>query len=228
MNLNIKLKYLKNELKKQNQLYQPTQFWKKNIYKFFNIFEKKGLNNFRSNDLANNFFIPLYHFKREKNASKFLKMLKKHKKHSPKLVTELSRQLSGYNHALADYRVFKGSDNSKQLPYLHLFSENNVGKPKEQFNFDGKLYSRSSLNYLLGISYLKKVTKNFVPKKILEIGGGFGILGHIFGLSKLNNLRYINIDLPPLSLISEFYLKKSFGPAQVTDSLKEIEKKKFI
>ena len=33
MNLNIKLKYLKNELKKQNQLYQPTQFWKKNIYK---------------------------------------------------------------------------------------------------------------------------------------------------------------------------------------------------
>ena len=45
---------------------------------------------------------------------------------------------------------------------------NRVGKPKEQFNFDGKVYSRSSFS-LLGISCLKKVTENFIPKNILEI-----------------------------------------------------------
>ena len=110
---------------------------------------------------------------------------------------------------------------------FYIFSENNVGKPKEQFNFEGKLYSRSSLNYLLGITCLKKITKNFVPKNVLEIGGGFGILGHIFGLSKIINLKYINLDLPPLSLVSEMYLKKIFGKYKVTDSLKEIKKKKI-
>lgn len=228
MNLKNKLNYLKIELAKQNKNYQPSSFWKTNIIKFFGIFEKYGLSNFRSNSLANNFFIPLYHLKREKNAGKVFKIINNQKKNSPKLVTELSKQLSGHNHALADYRTFKASDNSKKLPFIHLFSENRVGKPKEQFNFDGKVYSRSSLNYLLGISCLKKVTENFIPKNILEIGGGFGILGHIFGLSKIINLRYINLDLPPLSLISEIYLKKSFGHSKVTDSIKEMRKKEIF
>jgi len=225
MNLKNKLNYLKIELKKQNNLYQPSSFWKENINKFFAIFEKQGIKNFRSNSLANNFFIPLYHLRREKNADKFFQIIKIQKKQTPKLATELIRQLSGYNHALADYRTFKASDDSNKLPFIHLFSENSVGKPKEQFNFDGKLYSRSSLNYLLGISCLKKITKNFIPRKVLEIGGGFGILGHILGLSKVANLKYINLDLPPLSLISEIYLKKSFGDNKVTNSLKEIKKK---
>jgi len=228
MNLKNKLNYLKTELKKQNKLYQPSQFWKENINKFFAIFEKKGIKNFRSNSLANNFFIPLYHLRREKNADKFFQIIKKQKKKSPKLAAELTRQLSGYNHALADYRTFKASDNSNKLPFIHLFSENSAGKPKEQFNFDGRLYSRSSLNYLLGISCLKKITKNFTPKKVLEIGGGFGILGHILGLSKVSNLKYINLDLPPLSLISEIYLKKSFGDNKVTDSFKKIKKKNIF
>lgn len=224
MNFKNKLDHLRIELEKQNKFYRPSQFWKENIKNFFNIFKKQGIKNFRSNDLANNFFIPLYHLKREKNADKLLQIIKKQKKNSPRLVTELTRQLSGYNHALADYRTFKASDNSGKLPFIHLFSENNIGKPKEQFNFDGRLYSRSSLNYLLGISCLKKVTKNFIPKKVLEIGGGFGILGHIFGLSKVSNLKYINLDLPPLSLVTENYLAKVFGKNKVTDYFKMKDK----
>ena len=227
MNFKNKLEHLRIELDNQNRLYKPSSFWKENIRKFFVIFKKKGINNFRSNNLANNFFIPLYHLKREKHADKFSKIINKKKKNSPKLTTELFRQLSGFNHALADYRVFRSSDNTNKLPYLHTFSENNVGKPKEQFNFEGKVYSRSSLNYLLGITCLKKITKNFVPRYVLEIGGGFGILGHIFGLSKVINLKYINLDLPPLSLVSEMYLKKIFGKYKVTDSLKEIKKKEI-
>ncbi len=224
MNLKNKLEILKKELESQKKIYQPSSFWKENIKKFFVIFKKQGINNFRSNNLANNFFIPLYHLKREKHADKFSKMINKKKKNSPKLTTELFRQLNGFNHALADYRVFRSSDNVNKLPFLHIFSENNVGKPKEQFNFEGKLYSRSSLNYLLGITCLKKITKNFVPKKILEIGGGFGILGHIFGLSKVSNLKYINLDLPPLSLVTENYLAKVFGKNKVTDYFKMKDK----
>jgi len=228
MNLLKQLKALKKELKNRSLIYQPSVFWKKSIDDFFNILIKKKqgmIDNFRSNNLANDFFVPLYNLKREKYANKYLKIFKKNKKKSPRLTTELNQQISGYNHALSDYRVFQSADNKNQLPFLHFFSENNIGKPKEQFNFSGKLFSRSSLNYLLGISYLKKIDQKFVPRKILEIGGGFGILGHILGKSKVINLKYINIDLPPLSLISEIYLKKNFQRNQVTDSLKIIDKK---
>ena len=63
----------------------------------------------------------------------------------------------------------------------------------------------------IGFICIKKINNTFNPKTVLEIGGGFGILGHILGQSKIKNFRYINLDLPPLSLITENYLMRVFG-----------------
>ena len=70
--------------------------------------------------------------------------------------------------ALADYRVLMAADNadlgsdsgsdsgSESGLCLREFTESTAGSPIEPFNFDGRLYSRSSLNYLLGLSRLKR------------------------------------------------------------------------
>jgi putative sugar O-methyltransferase len=86
----------------------------------------------------------------------------------------------------------------------------------EQFEFDGNKYSRSSLNYLLGLTLLKKHLKGYVPKTILEIGGGFGTLGEILFRSGIADLRYIDIDIPPTSFVAQHYLSKLMGAANVT------------
>ena len=100
--------------------------------------------------------------------------------------------------------------------------------PIEHFKFDNKFFSRSALNYLLGLTFLKSQTKNFIPKRVLEIGGGFGTLGEILKFSNIKNFKYINVDLPPVSYISEQYLSNSYGSSKVsgyfeTRNFKKIE-----
>lgn len=76
------------------------------------------------------------------------------------------------------------------------FSESAVGQPVEHFSIEGKLYSRSSLNYLMGLSFLKKFIDFSSIKTVMEIGGGFGTLGEI--LHQVSPAtRYINLDIPP-------------------------------
>ena len=119
------------------------------------------------------------------------------------------------------------ADDKEKLPQLHKYSESKIGKPIEHFYFDKKYYSRSSLNYLLGLVFLKKNIKNFVPKTFLEIGGGYGTLGEILFHSKIKKIKYINIDIPPLSLVSEYYLTKNFGKKNVESYLNNRYKNKI-
>jgi hypothetical protein len=94
-------------------------------------------------------------------------------------------------------------------PFLQNFSESHFGNPIEQYIFNGKKFSRSSLNYLLGLTFLKKHLDD-VPETILEIGGGFGTLAEIYSHSGVDKFKYIGVDIPPTSLIAEAYLKSIF------------------
>ena len=171
------------------------------------------------------FLFPYIILKEKKNIIKLIKFYKENK-FSKKINFILDNFISGYSDAFNDHRVFKAADNIKQLPSLHEFSESKFGNPPEQFKFDNKLYSKSALNYLLGLTFLKKKTKNFVPKTVLEIGGGFGTLGEILKFSKIKNFKYINVDLPPLSYISEQYLSKCIGTSKVSGYFKTRNLKK--
>tara|TARA_B100000963_G_scaffold358210_1_gene382289 strand:- start:32616 stop:33650 length:1035 start_codon:yes stop_codon:yes gene_type:complete len=216
MNLKKKLKILENEMNLQSDFYKPTPFWREINREFFRIFSKSNFKNFRSEKLSNNFFVPLYNNLREPNINKINILIKK-KNFSNKISNYLRDFINGDQQALSDYRVFKATDDVTVKPYINFFSESNNFKPLEQFNFDKKVFSKSSLNYLLALSIFKKVSKKFNPKIILEIGGGFGTLGEIFFKSG-KNYKYINLDLPPLNLLAENYLKKCFGQKNVTDS----------
>jgi putative sugar O-methyltransferase len=136
--------------------------------------------------------------------------------HAAKQQMALEKFLNGEMNAVSDYRVLLAADNPERLPYLHRFTESVVGEPVEHFEFDGRTFSRSSLNYLLGLALLKKHLQDDVPKTVLEVGGGFGSLGEVLAHSGIEGVRYIDIDIPPTSFVAQYYLTEVLGRDNVT------------
>lgn len=211
----------RNDLLLQDELYQPTSFWQEASSQIVTEICTHGVGRFRSLQTALGFFVPTYGnpgggFTAE--SSEGLRDWLKVKypiEMKPQLA--LDQFLNGNMSALADYRVLKASDDSMLLPYLHHFSESTVGEPVEQFEFDGCYYSRSSLNYLLGLAMLKKHLNGDVPRTVLEIGGGFGTLGEVLGAAGISDLHYIDIDIPPTSFVAQYYLSEIFGKDSVAN-----------
>ena len=199
------------ELKSQDALYQPSSFWRKALLDINANFVKKGISSFRREDINLKFFVPTYgppgngfsESDKSELASKTYFKNKKQKSH-------FLNFFNGTSQAFADYRTFLSSCRDNKKIDLLKFSESKVGNPIEHFSFDNRLYSRSALNYLLGLSFLRTVDPKFFPKIILEIGGGFGTLGEILGKTLNYQFKYIDVDLPPLFLMAESYLKKCF------------------
>ena len=117
--------------------------------------------------------------------------------------------------AFADYMTFKKLDDLDKCPEFDGVGESQVGNPQQQFEFSGNLYSRSFLNYLRGLVYLKSLVDVNTITSVLEIGGGYGSLGEIFLKSDYNRYFYVNVDIPPLAYISTRYLEEVFGKENV-------------
>jgi len=210
-------------LKNIKKIYKPSIFWEDLNASFTNIFNNKNIKKFRRNELANNFFVPLYTNIREGKTDEILKLVKK-KKFSNRFKTDIRNFITGKNAAFADYRTFVSGDVKNKFPLLNKFSESKIGTPKEHFKFEGRYFSRSSLNYLNGIVFLKQNTKNFVPKTILEIGGGFGSLAEILKYSGIKEFKYINLDLPIILKVCNYYLSKIFSVKEITHNITPIKK----
>lgn len=209
----------RNDMLNQDKLYQPTAFWEEASSKIVTELCTQGVGHFRSLQTALGFFVPTYGnpgsgFSIEQSEGLQSWLTAKHPNEiKPQLA--LNQFLSGHSWALADYRVLKASYDPSCLPYLHTFSESKVGSPVEQFEFDGRYFSRSSLNYLLGLAMLKKHLNGEVPRTVLEIGGGFGTLGEVLRNAGISDLHYIDIDIPPTSFVAQHYLGEIFGKDSV-------------
>lgn len=203
----------------QNELYKPTAFWQEASSQIVTEICIHGVQHFRSLQTALGFFVPTYGSPGGGFSTEQIEgmhdWLKEMYPMDGKSQLALNFFLSGRMSALADYRVLKGADDPSQLPYLHSFSESKVGEPIEQFEFDRRYYSRSSLNYLLGLTLLKKHLNGDIPRTVLEIGGGFGTLGEILVQSGISDLHYIDIDIPPTSFVAQHYLTELLGNDEV-------------
>lgn len=199
----------------QRTLYQPTVFWAEASSRIVSEIESGGVERFRSFDTALGFFVPTYGVPGGGFSGAQVQGLRDWlrgeypKDSKPQLA--LNQFQSGHMSALADYRVLKAADDPSRLPHLHTFSESKFGEPVEHFEFDGRRFSRSSLNYLLGLALLKKHLNGDVPRTVLEIGGGFGTLGEVLGSAGIDNMRYIDIDIPPTSFVAQRYLGEVLG-----------------
>ncbi len=227
INLKNELIYCFRKQKNQIRFYRPSIFWEEACNKIFKRAIKTNFSNFRADKLNMNYFIPSYRYLNYlnkinlKKVNKLFSLNKKNKK-------LLHSFVSGYQNAVADYRTFIASTEKQDRLNLRNFSESNFGSPKEQYSFDGKKYSKSSLNYLLGLSFLQSnLDKKFNPKIILEIGGGYGTLGEILKKSNLKNFKYINVDVAPIIFFSKLYLSKVFNIKKIK-SFKQFDRWKTI
>jgi len=203
----------------QGELYRPSIFWAEASSRIASELASHGVERLRSLPSANDFFAPTYgvpgnSFTRAQ--SEGLRGWLRHQSPAArKSQLALEQFLSGEMWALSDYRVLLAADDPLRLPHLHTFSESSFGQPVEQFEFDGRRFSRSSLNYLLGLALLKKHLAGDAPRTVLEIGGGFGTLGEVLSSAGIEGLRYIDIDIPPMSFVAQQYLANVLGKENV-------------
>ena len=214
------LEQARTDMRTQSELYQPSVFWNEASAHIVSELEQYGVENFRSLQYALWFYAPTYGVPGNSYVQEQIDALKavlnENHHFARKAKMALEQFLDGETSALADYRVLLAADDTSRLPYLHQFSESTAGKPAEHFEFDGRHFSRSALNYLLGLALLKKhLPENDAPKNVLEIGGGFGTLGEILASSGIQDLRYIDIDIPPTSFVAQHYLTAVLGNANV-------------
>jgi putative sugar O-methyltransferase len=209
----------REDMRAQSELYQPTVFWDEASSRIVDEIRAHGVESFRSLSEPLGFFVPTFGIPGNGFSSEqveaLLNGLRRDFPDARKCELALSQFLNGEMSALADYRALVAADNANAKPYLHRFSESTVGAPIEQFEFGGRHFSRSSLNYLLGLALLKRHLNGDVPRTVLEIGGGFGTLGEVLCTSGIDDLRYIDIDIPPTSFVAQHYLTEVLGPERV-------------
>lgn len=211
----------REDMQAQNDLYRPTVFWDAASTRIVDEINQHGIDKFRALSNPLGFFVPTYgtpgNAFSPAQIEGLTSTLQRAHPDAKKAHLGLDQFLTGYAAALADYRVLLAADDPGKLPALHRFSESTAGQPVEQFEFDDRRFSRSSLNYLLGLAMLKKhLGPNDVPKTVLEIGGGFGTLGEILASAGIDGYRYVDVDIPPTSYIAEHYLRQAVGSDQVT------------
>lgn len=212
--MNNKKEYIKKALiamNNQSELYRSSRFWEDACFRISRNILDSGFENFRRDEDNLNFFVPTYGPPGNSFSESAIEdlLISSSKKESKKTFLTLKNFLTGELSAYSDYRVFKAAQKDSDILNLSLFSESSFGSPKESFKFEENFFSRSSLNYLLGLSFFKKIVPNFLPKTVLEIGGGFGTLGEILYQIPNTKIKYIDIDLPPIFSVAHEYLKNS-------------------
>lgn len=215
------------DMAQQDSIYKPTNFWHQASAPIIEDLRKTGFKDFRNSPSSRDFFVPTYGYPgnalSQADLDKFSKLVDQVAEKDSKNHRYLSHLISGEMWALADYRTYKAANNSEINPSTTEFSESKVGRPSEHFDFEGKCFSRSSLNYLNGLSFLKQHVDTENINCVLEIGGGFGTLGEILAAS---NTTYINVDIPPTSAVSTYYLsnviESNFVDYLSTREMKEI------
>ena len=199
-------------------IYQPTQFWRKATQMIADEFRREGISNFRQLAGPLTYFVPSYGFPGWwRDPDKYEAVLRELQPLSvadPRVMTRTRRFLAGVEDAYADYRVFLAACDEEPL-HIAKASESSLGNPAEQYEFNGARFSRSMLNYLLGLCFLKRHVSTADIKVVMEIGGGFGTLGEILHCDPRNGCFYLDVDIPPTSFAATYYLQGVLGAKNV-------------
>ena len=182
-----------DESQKFDSLYRATAFWAHSLSLLIDELSQEGLEKFRRLEYPLRMFVPTYGFPGSGLSLSDFELLKYLQLSTIKSKQIVENCISGYSQAFSDYRLFRACSDALVSFDVASFSESSVGDPLEQFFFDGKYYSRSSLNYLLGLCYIESVISNSQVNTVLEIGGGYGSLGEILNINNRNNLSLIHI-----------------------------------
>lgn len=206
------------EIEGVNEQFRPTNFWGPGLRELLHDLQERGLEEFKRWPTASFWFYPLYG-----------------DGYSPALSEELldvartSREgvnpgyfraaLSGSRDAWRDHDVASAWWNTERWPFdLRSHGESRVGRPPQAFpvtkDDSAVTVGRAYNNYLLVLAALSQHV-DAPPSSFLEIGGGFGALGEIL-MSRDENVRYVDADIPPLLTVASWYLTELVGDRVTT------------
>lgn len=193
------------------ELYRPTNFWQTGLERVVKDLRERGFSDFRRHPSATFFYAPRYGpVARPAVAISRLAGLAGP---NGKLLKDRLDQVPV---ARAHHATVRALDLPDAHPKIAEVSESTAGSPTEQFTFDGRRHSRSTLNYLRGLVLLKRAVPDLKIETVLEIGGGYGTLGEIL-LPQNPGMRYLDVDIPPVAAVATHYLRQVLGADEVLD-----------
>lgn len=181
-------------------LYRPTRFWQPCSQLIVSDLDTLGPASFRRHPSALHLFVPVLRRASplQRSLASMLSFLGEHPwQRRARVIAE------------REFAIVSAADRPGR-PRLDRFSESEVGQPDEQFVFDGRRYSCTSLRYLRMLALLKKTVDTSGVRNVLEIGGGYGSLGEVV-VSSDPDTFYVDVDIPPVSFVSTYYLQQVFG-----------------
>ena len=196
-------------------VYRPTNFWSMGLDPLLKDLEG-GLHRFKRWQSASVWFYPIYSrgFTNTtiKQTYEFAKT-----QNDRTTLPFMTNALNGALDARRDYDAACLAWDQERWPFdLVNFGESTVGEPREYYRESGLPdvgFGRPYLNYLMMMAALSRHVDT-PPRSVLEIGGGFGVLGEIF-MSRDPQARYVDVDIPPLLTVASYYLTELFGSDRV-------------
>lgn len=210
----VLLQQMQADMVGQPALFQPTPFWQAASERIITELEQGGFEDFRRLAAPRDFFVPSYGPPGNMLSSAQVERLEAsilaEVPQGSKTHLTLMQSLGGDAWALADYRVFLSGDRPELAPDLGRVSESAVGNPPDALVINGRRFSRSMLNYLHGLVFLKQHLGDAGIRTVLEIGGGYGTLGEILSQAG-DGYTYVDVDIPPTSAVASYYLAQQPG-----------------
>ncbi len=197
-------------------VYRPTNFWSMGLDPLLQDLERRDLERFKQWPSASVWFYPLYG-RGFTNATiektyEFAKTVNEDAN-----LTSMASALNGGLDARRDYDAACLAWDQDRWPFdLVNLGESKIGQPRQYYRESGLPdigFGRPYLNYLLILAALSKHVEA-PPRSVLEIGGGFGVLGEIL-MSRDPQARYVDVDIPPLLTVASYYLTELFGADRV-------------
>lgn len=195
------------------ELYRPTSFWQPCSELIVAELRTLGPASFRRHPSALRFFVPV--FRRASPTQRALASLLSFAEHPWQRRARVTAE--------REFAIVSAADLPGR-PRLDHYNESQIGEPDEQPLLGGRRFSCSALRYLRMLALLKKSVDGDKVRNVLEIGGGFGTLGEIV-LSGDPDAFYVDVDIPPLSFVSSYYLQQVFGADKVAtyDHTRELD-----
>lgn len=211
------LRQMREDMQRKEDLFRPTEFWREACERITRELEDGGVENFRRLAGPRGFFVPSYgppgNGLSRQDLSRLESVISQIAEKGSKKHRTLLEALDGTAWALADYRVFLAGDRKEIAPDLSKVSESRKGNPPDGLEIDGRRFSRSMLNYLHGLVFLKQqlgAAGMDQIRTVLEIGGGYGTLGEILHQCG-PDYAYLDVDIPPTAAVASHYLGQLEG-----------------
>jgi putative sugar O-methyltransferase len=205
-----------DELKVCDPLFRPTSFWGPGLTQLLGDMEARGLETFKSWPTAGYWFYPRYGVGYT-NATIDAAIALASGPLPGANPNWIRGALNASHEARRDFDVARMAwDQSRWPTDLDGHGEGLAGRPFQYFRFTGGPHgwTRPYLNYMLCMAALSRHADG-PPRRVLEIGGGHGVLGE-FLMQRDPEAVYVNLDIPPLMTVATWYLTELFGPRVTT------------